>query len=123
MVANEIAIPEVVWMRLGDEDSYHPFDTLKDAAQYLGDFYGIQQIDCKVQYGVTAPGFEGNNYSSLYWGTDPKDGGAEMTKALTEDEIEEFNLSLEISRALLNRLRQHGHSPSNPLASAVKAVG
>src|SRR5438128_6978920 len=95
MVTNRTVIPEVVWMRVGDEDSYHPFDAVEEAAQYLGEFYGVQQIAWKNQYGVTAAGFEGNNYISLYWGTDPKDGSAEMSRALTDDEIAEFNLSLE----------------------------
>jgi hypothetical protein len=98
MVANKIAIPEVVWMRVGDEDSYHPFDSVEDAAQYLGDFYGVQEVAFRNQFGVTAPGFEGYNYISLYWGTDPKDGNAEVTRALTDEEIEEFNLSLEAIR-------------------------
>jgi hypothetical protein len=95
MATNRKKIPEVVWMRVGDEDSYHSFDTVEDAAQYLGEFYGTQQITRKHQSGVTTAGFEGNNYISLYWGTDPKDGSAEMSRALTEEEISQFNLSLE----------------------------
>jgi len=98
MATNKTTIPEVVWMRVGDEDSYHPFDSVEDAAQYLGEFYGVRQIACMDEYGVTAAGFEGHNYISLYWGTDPKDGSAEMTRALTDDEISEFNLSLEAIR-------------------------
>ena len=82
-------------MRVGDEDSYHPFDTIEEAAQHLGEFYSIGQIIFRDRYGVTADGFEGNNYISLYFGTDPKDGSAEMTRALTDDDIDEFNLSLE----------------------------
>ena len=95
MVKNTDKPPEVVWMRVGDEDSYHPFDAIEDAAQYLGEFYSLRHITYRDRFGVTAPGFEGNNYISLYWGTDPKDGSAEATRALTDDEIDEFNLSLD----------------------------
>jgi hypothetical protein len=109
MVTNVKTIPEVVWMRVGDEDSYHPFDTIEDAAQYLGDFYGVQEVNCKDQYGVTAPGFENHNYISLYWGTDPRDGSAEMTRPLTDDEIAEFNLSLEAIRDCEEASESHSH--------------
>ena len=95
MVKNTDELPEVVWMRVGDEDSYHPFDAIEDAAQHLGEFYSIRQITFRDRFGVTADGYENLNYISLYWGTDPKDGSAEMTRALSDDEIHEFNLSLE----------------------------
>ena len=110
MVKNTDKLPEVVWMRVGDEDSYHPFDAIEDAAQHLGEFYSIRQIVFRNRFGVTTPGFEGNNYISLYWGTDPKDGSAEMTRALTDDEIDEFNLSLE---AIVDCEKANAHEASN----------
>lgn len=84
----------VIWMRVGDEDGYHAFDTVEDAAQGLWDSDRVASVE-RFDSGVTAPGFEGENYISLYWGTDPQDGSAEMTRLLTDDELEEFNLSLE----------------------------
>lgn len=87
---------EVIWMRVGDEDDYHEFDTLEDAAQYLADCYRLERIDRYKKYGVCAEGFVGNNYISLYWGLpDPGDGSAEATRELTDEEIEEINESLE----------------------------
>jgi hypothetical protein len=87
---------EVIWMRVGDEDDYHEFDTLEDAAQHLADFYQLDRIDRYTQYGVCAQGFIGHNYISLYWGApDPGDGSAEASRELTDEEIEEINESLE----------------------------
>lgn len=90
--------PEVIWMRIGFEDGYHPFVTVEDVADYLAEFYGIERVARHNEYGVSADGFQGDNYISAYWGTDPKDGNAEMTNQLTEDEIAEINLSLESIR-------------------------
>jgi hypothetical protein len=90
--------PEVIWMRIGFEDGYHAVVTVEDAADHLAEFYGIENVARHNEYGVSTDGFQGQNYISLYWGTDPKDGNAEMTRPLTDDEITEVNLSLESIR-------------------------
>jgi hypothetical protein len=87
---------EVICLRAGDQDDYHEFDDLEEAAQYLADFYQLERIDRYKKYGVCAEGFAGHNYISLFWGPpEPGDGSAEATRELTDDEIEEINESLE----------------------------
>src|ERR1700733_15089105 len=96
--------PQVIWMRVGFEDTYRPFLTVEAIADHLADFYGIDRVPRHVgqdQHGVTAKGFQNHNYISLFWGTDPDDRSgekAELTRPLTDDEIEELNLSLESIR-------------------------
>ena len=89
---------EVIWMRVGFEDGYYPFATVEDAADHLAEFYGTEKVGRHNEYGVSADGSQGDNFISLFWGTDPKDGNAKMTRQLTEDEITEVNLSLESIR-------------------------
>lgn len=77
---------DVIWMRLGDADDYHAFDGLDDVANKLADC-GVESVERHCRFGVSAPGFEGNNYISLYWGPDPGDGSAEATRELTDAEL------------------------------------
>ena len=58
-----------VWIRLGDNGDYEPFDTPYDA----GDRVGMFTSDREPRYiskGIYLEGFEGDNYISLYWGDD-----------------------------------------------------
>lgn len=77
---------DVIWLRLGDADDYHAFDGLDDVAEALAES-GVETIERLCLYGVRAPGFEGNNYISLYWGPDPGDGSAEASRELTDSEL------------------------------------
>lgn len=82
---------QVIWLRVGDEDGYHEFDGIEDAAEYLA-LSGVRKIERHCQYGVSADGYEGRNYISAYWGSPDN---ADATRDLTDTEIEEVNLSLE----------------------------
>ncbi len=85
---------DVLWMRLGDSDDYHAFDGLDDVADVLAEV-GIGEVDRYCLYGVSAPGFQGHNYISLYCGPDPGDGTAEASRELTNDELAELQLRLD----------------------------
>ena len=77
---------DVVWIRLGDDDDYHAFDGLDEIADLLAEV-GIHEVERYGLYGVSAPGFRGHNYISLYWGPHPGDGSAEASRGLTEFEL------------------------------------
>ena len=64
-----IQASEVIWMRVGFEDGYHPVASVEDAADHLAEFYGIERIARHNEYGVSADGFQGENFISAYWGT------------------------------------------------------
>jgi hypothetical protein len=88
---------EVIWMRVGDSDSYRSFDSIQEAAEDLGEsrIGYVERIVMSSGYGVSAPGYEGWNFISLYWGTDKS---ADMERELTDEEIAEINLSLQAMR-------------------------
>ena len=86
-------IPQVIWMRVGDEDGYHAFDTVEDAAEYLGEFYCLAAVERGPRYGVISGDFIGLNYISLYWGLDDED--AEAMRELNDSELTELNESLD----------------------------
>ena len=77
---------DVIWLRLGDADDYQAFDDLNDVAEALVES-GVETVERHCLYGVRTPGFEGNNYISLYWGPDPRDGSAEASRELTDSEL------------------------------------
>ena len=85
---------DVIWMQLGDADDYHALDGLDDVAEVLAES-GVQSVERHCRFGVRAPGFEGNNYISLYWGPDPGDGSAEATRELTDSELMKLAAYLE----------------------------
>lgn len=85
---------DVIWMRLGDSDDYHAFDDLDEVADVLAEF-GVDGVERHCLYGVSAPGFHGQNYISMYWGPDPGDGSAEASRELTDDELIELQSTLD----------------------------
>lgn len=93
---------DVIWMRLGDGDDYHAFDDLGEVADLLAEC-GIEEVDRYGLYGVSAPGFCGHNYISLYWGPDPEDGSAEASRELTGNELVELQMKLDDRRAAFAR--------------------
>ena len=58
-----------IWVRLGDADTYNRFDDVAEAAEYMA-LCGIKNVHRTQKYGVTAKGFTGLNYISLYFGDD-----------------------------------------------------
>lgn len=74
--------------RIGDDDTYHYYDTLEDVAEA---FFknGIREIEYKDKMSVEAhPDFIRNNYISLYWAHKielPDD------KGITEHEVWQIN--------------------------------
>lgn len=92
--AKKVEIPEVIWMRLGDGGEYEAHDDLDSVADTLAEFR-VREIEPHCQYGVSASGFTGHNYISLYWGPNPGDDSAEASRDLTDEEIAGINKRLE----------------------------
>jgi hypothetical protein len=89
-----------VWMRMGDNDDYHDFDSMFDAGTELGRYLdassSLEGPFMSYIYsrgegpngttGINAPGFQKNNYISLFWG----DNDAQITKGHTQADLAEF---------------------------------
>ena len=106
--AELLADSAVVWVRVGDADAYHQFDTPAEAGQHVaeiltahGDYDpdgGIESEDVARYYGralmgvvIHATPFVGNNGVSLFWG----DADAQRDRGLTDAEIATFADALE----------------------------
>jgi len=78
-----------VWIRIGDLDEYHDFDTPYDAGLEVGQRIGKPE-PLAFHYraaGVSIPpNFVVNNYISLFWG----DKDAQWTRDLTNAEKRQF---------------------------------
>jgi hypothetical protein len=59
-----------VFVRAGDSDDYNEFGDLSEAADYLHEMGARAPLQWHDKYGVSGPGFEGNNYISVYWAFD-----------------------------------------------------
>ncbi len=88
-----------VWMRMGDADGYHDFDSMFSAGSELGGYLDaagngltkVPPIGRHGSYGITvAPSFVGDNYISLFWG----DEDAQPTKKLTQADIADFKAGI-----------------------------
>jgi hypothetical protein len=79
-----------LWVRVGDGDSYNPFDGVQEVSEYLAEMGATVPLERYNRFGVTRPEYKGRNYISLFWGDDD----AQPTLSLT---ISEHN---EISRLL-----------------------
>lgn len=82
----------LVWLRVGDTDDYHKFDSICEAAEHLEGF-GIKKVwrsQFCPNFGLDAEGYTSYNYISAYWGKD--DGDALLN--LTNDDIQELNDNL-----------------------------
>lgn len=75
----------VLWMRLGDGGEYESFDGMAEVADSLreSNVSGISKVDG----GISAPGYQGNNYISLYWGTAES---SDLTNQLSEGEFDDL---------------------------------
>ena len=85
-----------VWTRLGDQGDYEDYDTPYDAGIKIGEVYSILEPfedEVKPRYrgkGYELPGFEGNNYISLFWG----DYDAQDSVELNESDKLDFESGL-----------------------------
>jgi len=85
-----------VWMRVGDNDDYHDFDSMFAAGSELGGLLdglspdGLTKMPVirkSHRYGIDVePSFVNYNYVSLFWGDDD----AQPLKELTKADIAEF---------------------------------
>jgi len=76
-----------LWVRAGDADSYNAFDGFQEVADYLVEMGATDCLERCNKYGVTSPGYRGNNYISLFWGNDD----AQPSRPLTTAEQNEVN--------------------------------
>lgn len=92
-------VAATLWLREGDAMEYTSYGTdlyaVIDALRELG----VHDVSA-VRGGITAPGFEGANYISLYWG----DKSANLVSPITKGEF------MTIRRALSSRGRK-GRNP------------
>ena len=77
--------PKVIWMRLGDACEYEDHDDLQSVADVLIE-HGVRHVERIPRYGVTALGFEAQNYISLYWGRD----ATEPVRSLSKNELSDL---------------------------------
>lgn len=88
----------LIWVRVGDQDGYHSFDGIEEAAANLHDqLHGhgivtdaghghlIQRNNTGALYGidVIGTGLEGHNGISFYWG----DADAQYVLTITGEEL------------------------------------
>ena len=62
-----VARGEQIWVRMGDNDDYAPFDSITDVVELLGEMHASGPIRWR-DLGFELPGFEGQNYISCYHG-------------------------------------------------------
>ena len=80
------AEPEYIWVRMGDASEYEHMSDLHEAGLLLMDYDIRPETIQAIKNGITAPGFEGRNYISLFWG----DQKTNLIRGLTDEEIEEL---------------------------------
>lgn len=77
-----------VWFRTGDIGGYTCADCIEDAAEAFRELSISGPVSFRVDgMGFDAPGWDGHDYISLYWG----DYDAEPKRGLSEDEQAEFS--------------------------------
>jgi hypothetical protein len=80
---------EIIWVRLGDADSYNRFDDLAEVAQYMS-LFGVNHVHRSREYGVEANGLTGLNDISLFYG----DNDAQPIRDLSDQDIRLLNKEL-----------------------------
>ena len=81
------------WLRMGDMGEYQDFDSIGEVAYYLVEA-GITSDEIRQvsgRSGITARGFQGNNYISLYTG----DKDANMIHSLSGNEFGRLRLEMQ----------------------------
>ena len=89
-----------VWMRVGDNDDYHDFDSMFAAGSELGgllDLTKMPVIRKSHRHGIDVePSLVNYNYVSLFWG----DSDAQPLKELTNADIADFKAGIRDSSYL-----------------------
>jgi hypothetical protein len=77
-----------LWIRCGDGDNYNDFGIdFAAAVEYLQMLGVVAPLVRCTKYGVSAAGFTGQNYISLFWG----DEAAQPEREVTDAEMAELN--------------------------------
>jgi predicted nucleic acid-binding Zn finger protein len=88
-----------IWVRCGDQDDYHKFKTIGDAADYLAMMGCTGKLSWYNANGVSSTQYKGHhNYISLYWGGALED---QIDKGFSKEEL--ATLNRELSRAVKER--------------------
>lgn len=61
---------ELLWLRVGDADTYTGYDDLYAVADVLTCYFGVHGVDCWRSHGFEYGDLKNANYVSLYWGDD-----------------------------------------------------
>lgn len=91
-------MPPYIWIRCGDLDDYHHFETMYAAAEYLASMLVSHPLKRHVRLGVRDKHYKGENYISLYWGGNKAD---DVQRDFTDEELAQLNIQLE--RAIKER--------------------
>lgn len=84
-------------VRVGDAADYEDCDQdLNEVVRTLN-YHGVRNPIERCKGGITAPGYERNNYITLGWGTHSKEYGYNFVKPLTNEELEAVSTELPIS--------------------------
>ena len=75
-----------IYIRCGDQDDYHEFQNLNNAAQYLKKMK-VKALKPYNQMGVIAKNYQGNNYISIYLGNDINN----PQRGPTTEELQQLN--------------------------------
>lgn len=59
---------EKLWVRCGEQDDYHPFDSVQEAANYIASCEEIGGFTRCNEYGIEGAHYKGFNYISIFWG-------------------------------------------------------
>ncbi len=85
---------EQLWIRVGDNGDYEPFDGLNEAIEYLNDLQ-VGQVDHWIDggpgIGFATPNYHGFDFISCFWG----DNDAQLTRSLNAQERAALEMDLE----------------------------
>lgn len=103
-----------IWVRAGDADDYHHFDSVAEAAEYLRE-QPCGLLERSGKFGVVDDErYTGNNYISLFWG----DNAAQASRDVSDDELAELN---QIMKQTL-RIRAECHSDDHHVETKFDAT-
>lgn len=81
------------WIRFGDAGDYHSADTIQEVAEEFKENH-ISFVERHCLYGVKSNEFQGNNYISLFTGTDPS---GLMIREIPDEDLRILNQAIQSS--------------------------